>query len=47
MNTLANSPGWMVNSPNTLIHSLEPEISVPMKMGRSSSTMPAAPSVYL
>ena len=47
MNTLANSPGWMVKSPKKLIQSLEPPCSVPMKMGRMSNTMPAMPNVYL
>ena len=45
--TLASSPGWKLNRPNTLIHSLAPDCSKPTKMGRTSSTTPRAPRVYL
>ena len=46
MKTLANSPGWMVK-PAMRIHSLEPEIVVPIKMGSISKMMPIMPKVYL
>jgi hypothetical protein len=44
--TLANSPGWMVK-PAMRIHSLEPEIVVPIKIGSISRMMPIMPKVYL
>ena len=43
---LANSPGWMVK-PAMRIHSLEPEMVVPIKMGSISKMMPMMPKVYL
>ena len=46
MRILAISPGWKEKGPSW-IHSLEPEISLPMSIGSSSSATPAMPMVNL